>query len=306
MHRRAERGEDAHPPIADLVAEPLDHDRAVVGDDSGGLRLLVEVVDDVAGGEAIEAIVAHQSLDGNLVAHRPHLALERAECPAELEWPARAITVPEGHLALLARCGSDRDPLERDLLDPPRAGAEHEGLTWPALVDHLLVKLADTRAVGQEHAVQPAIGDGATAGDRQPLRTLTRSQGSAGAIPHQPWAQLVELVAGIAARQQVEHVVQQVVAELGEVGATPNERGDGLHRALRIGGDVGNDLLCQHVERVAQEASGLDLPADHALRDHCCFQQVAAMLGVHDAPAGLAHRVAGAPHTLHAPRDGAR
>ncbi len=27
----AERGQDAHPPVADLVAEPLDHDRAVVG-----------------------------------------------------------------------------------------------------------------------------------------------------------------------------------------------------------------------------------------------------------------------------------
>jgi hypothetical protein len=31
VHRRAERREQAHPPVADLVAEALDHDGAVVG-----------------------------------------------------------------------------------------------------------------------------------------------------------------------------------------------------------------------------------------------------------------------------------
>ena len=43
VHRRAERAEDAHPPVADLVAEPLDHDGAIVGHHAGGLGLLVEV-----------------------------------------------------------------------------------------------------------------------------------------------------------------------------------------------------------------------------------------------------------------------
>ncbi len=259
MHGRAERGEDAHPPIADLVAEPLDHDGAVVGHDPGRLRLLVEVGDDVAGREAIEPVVVHQPFDGDVVADRPHLALERAECPAELQRPPRAVAVPERHLALLAGRRRDRDALERDLLDPPGAGPEHERLAGAALVHHLLVELADAGAVGQEHAVQPTVGDRAAAGDRQALRPLTRSQRAGRAIPHESRPQLVELVAGVAARQQIEHVVQQVVAELGEVGAAPNERGHGLDRALGMDGDVGDDLLRQHVERVAQESGGLDL-----------------------------------------------
>ena len=131
---------------------------------------------------------------------------------------------------------------------------EHERLARPALVDHLLVELADAGAVGQEHAEQAAVGDGAAAGDRQPLGAVAGAQRAAGAIPHQSRPQLVELVAGVAARQQVEHVVQQVVAELGEVGAAPDERGHGLDRALGMRGDVGDDLLGEHVERVAQEA----------------------------------------------------
>ncbi len=37
---RAERREQAQPPVAQLVAHPLDHDRAVVGDGAGGVLLL--------------------------------------------------------------------------------------------------------------------------------------------------------------------------------------------------------------------------------------------------------------------------
>ena len=67
--------------------------------------------------------------------------------------------------------GRDHDPLEGDVLDAPRGRAEQERLARPALVDHLLVELADPGAVGQEHAEQAAVGDGAAAGDGQPLAT---------------------------------------------------------------------------------------------------------------------------------------
>ena len=48
----------AHPPVADLVAEALDDDRAVVGHGAGGLGLLVEVGDEVGGGALVEPAVA--------------------------------------------------------------------------------------------------------------------------------------------------------------------------------------------------------------------------------------------------------
>ena len=47
VDRCAERAEDAHPPVADLVAEALDDDRAVIGHGAGGRRLLGQVESDV-------------------------------------------------------------------------------------------------------------------------------------------------------------------------------------------------------------------------------------------------------------------
>ena len=95
---------------------------------------------------------------------------------------------------------------------------------------------------------------------------------------------------------------EQVVAELGEVGAAPDQRGHRLDRALGMRGDVGDDLLGEHVERVAQEAGGLDLAGDHALGDDRGLEQVAAMLRVQRAATGFADRVAGSTNTLHATR----
>ena len=42
VHRCAEWREDAHSPIADLVAEPFDDDGAIVGDHTRGFGLLGE------------------------------------------------------------------------------------------------------------------------------------------------------------------------------------------------------------------------------------------------------------------------
>ena len=64
VHLGAERREHADPPVADLVAEPLDHDRAVVGHHAGGLGLLVEVGDEVGGGPLVEAAVAEPLRSG--------------------------------------------------------------------------------------------------------------------------------------------------------------------------------------------------------------------------------------------------
>ena len=138
----------AHPPITDLVAESFDHHGAIVGHCPRRFRLFAEVRDDVARGEPVEVVVAHQPIDRGLRVERPHLALECAERSSQLERATGSVAVPEGHLALLAGRRGHGDPLERDLLDPPGAGPEQEGLAGPALVDHLLVELADTSAVG--------------------------------------------------------------------------------------------------------------------------------------------------------------
>ena len=71
-------------------------------------------------------------------------------------------------------------------------------------------------------------------------------------------------------------------------------------------GDVGDDLLGEHVERVAQVAGRLDLAVDHPPRDDRRFEQVAAVLREDRALARFADLVAGAADALQAAADRAR
>ena len=214
--------------------------------------------------------------------------------------------MPERHLAGLTGRRRHHHPFERDVFDAPGGGTQQEGLARAALVHHLLVELAHAGAVGQEHPEQAAIGDGAAAGDGEAPRPVAGAQRVVHPVPHQPRPQFAELVARVPAGQQVEGVQQQVVAELGEVGAAPHETthiGDG---ALGGDGNMGDDLLGQHIERIAQIAGGLDGPVDHPPHHHCCLEQVATVLGVDGALAGFAHRVAGTADALQPAADGAR
>src|ERR1044071_3020845 len=61
-YARAERRQDAEPPVADLVAEALDDDRAVARDDARGLLLLDQEVHEVARGERVEVVLGLQQL----------------------------------------------------------------------------------------------------------------------------------------------------------------------------------------------------------------------------------------------------
>ena len=240
VHLGAERREDADPPVADLVAEALDHDRAVVGDDAGGLGLLVEVRQRGCARRSS----SRPWLLAQRARRRPACAAARSSrtnCPmrpAELERAAGAVAVPERHLAGLARGRRDDDPVEGDVLDAPRGRAEQERLAGTGLVDHLLVELADPGAVGQEHAEQAAVGDGAAAGDGEALGAgaapTTPPPARRGAVPHDAGAQLAELVGRVAAGEQVEARRGSTSSEsVGEVGAAPHDRGPGRRPATR-------------------------------------------------------------------------
>ena len=295
---RAERREHADPPVADLVAEPLDHDRAVVGHGAGRLGLLVEVLQQVAGRPLVEVVPGRAAAPSACVGRqRAHGAHELAERPAELERAARAVAVPERHLPGLAGRRRDDHPFVGDVLDPPGGRAEQERLARPALVDHLLVELADPGAVGQEHAEQPAVGDGAAVGDGQALRAGPRPHGALDAVPHDARPQLGELVGRVAARQQVEHRGEHLVGELGEVGGPADERGQLVDRPL-VERAHGHDLLGQHVERVAGVAGVLDQPLVHAVDDDRRLDEVGPVLREELAPARLAHLVAGPADAL--------
>ena len=279
----------------------LDHDRAVVGHDAGRRLLVVQVLEQVGGGHGVQAVLADEARRHLGRVAVAQLAGELADGLAELDRPARALAPPERHLAGLARRRRDQHAVVGDLLDAPARGAEQEGLAGPRLEDHLLVELADAgavaRAVGEEDAVEAAVGNGAGVADRHPLGALAGHDRAVDAVPGDPRPQLGELVRGIAARQHVEHAVEHPAAQLGE-------RRGAAHRGVQVVDRPvihrrhRHDLLRQHVERVARIARRLDQPLGHRPGDRRAGQQVAAELREDDPFAGLVHAVAGAADAL--------
>src|SRR5690606_26233609 len=155
-------------PVTDLVAEPFDDDRAVVGQVAGGLALLAQVGDEVVRGPRVQA-VGDETGPRVVLAQRAHLAHPRAERTAEPGGPPGRVALPERQATRQPGGGGDEDAVGGDLLDAPRGRAEREGVADARLVDHLLVELPDAppapaprapvrrRALraraGEEHAV---------------------------------------------------------------------------------------------------------------------------------------------------------
>ena len=122
---------------------------------------------------------------------------ELSDRVSELDGPTGLVAVPERHLAGFARRRRDEDPVVRDLFDPPGRCAEREGLADLRLEDHLFVQLADARGpvgAGEEHAVQPAVGNRAGVGDRHALGALAPFDHVADAIPRDARPQFREFV----------------------------------------------------------------------------------------------------------------
>ena len=149
VHPRAERRQDADAPVAELVAEALDDDRAVVGHGARGLDLLGEVGDEVVGRRARRARPRRAGVRAPRSRRVPRSSRVNAPIARPSSTGARACRLPERQLAGLARGGDDDDAVARDVLDAPARGAQQEHLAAARLVDHLLVELADARAVGR-------------------------------------------------------------------------------------------------------------------------------------------------------------
>ena len=181
----------------------------------------------------------------------------------------------------------DEDAVVGDLVDAPGGGAEDEDLAGAGLEDHLLVQLAYADgfgAVGEEDAVEAAVGDGAAVEDGDALGAVARGEPVAGAVPGDAGAELGELVGGIEAGEHVEDAVEGVGAEVGEGSGAADEGeergvGDsggclvvgsgeagaafGLGDGKRWVSDDGYDLLGEDVEGVAEEAGGFDVAGVH-------------------------------------------
>ncbi len=286
--------------------EPLDQQRAIVGNVAGGLTLLVEVRQQVGHGELVEA--GRSGPCGRpLGPRRRQLPQERADRPAQLGRPARRVAVPERQLARLSRGRRHQHPVGGDVLDAPRAGAEHEHVADPRLVHHLLVELADPGGplTDEEHPEQAPVGDGAAAGDREPLRARPAAQRAGHPIPHDARAQLGELLARVAPGEHVQRGLQGAARQRG-VGRGALDHGLQLVDRPLVERGHGHDLLGEHVERVARVAQLLDGAGPHALGDHGRLHQVATVLGEDHAAGHGADLVPGAADALQPARHARR
>src|SRR5262249_20487894 len=138
MHAAAEWRQDADAPVADLVPEPLDDDRAIGGDDSRDRFLLAEEREEVPGGARVEPVLVLDPSSRVRVRERGQLTGGLADLLPELGGAPDALALPErgdpGH----AGSGRHEDAVAGDLLDPPRGRAQQERLALTRLVDHLL------------------------------------------------------------------------------------------------------------------------------------------------------------------------
>ena len=301
MDAAAERRQQADAPVAELVEAALDDDRAVVRDGAGG-GLVVEIAQHRFGRGGVEIVLADETIDGRAARHAAQLAHELADRVAEFDRASGLVAVPERHLARFAGRRRDQDPVVRDLFDAPGRGAERERLADLRLEHHLLVELADAGRpirAGQEDAVQPAIGNRAGVGDRHALGAFASFDHVADAIPGDARPQLRELVGRIASRQHVEDALERAAAQVGKRRRPPDEREEVVHRPGVARRD-GDDLLREHVERVARIARRFDRAVVHRPGDGGAGHEVAAELGKDDAFADGAGLVAGAADALQA------
>ena len=126
---RPEGRQHAQAPVADLVAEPLDHDRAVARHGPGGRGLVLEVGDEVGRGAPVEA----RSRPRSRAAARsgPAATSSRASRPTASPssyGPPDALALPERNRPRRAGGRGHDHPVAGDLLDAPGGGAQHEGL----------------------------------------------------------------------------------------------------------------------------------------------------------------------------------
>ena len=310
MDPPAEWRQNDDSPVAKLVAEPL-HDDAPVGREVAcDLSLLGEIAQDVLGRKLVQVVMFEQppprpfapALAAGQIAFE--LADELTQSPPQFDRPAQPVAVPERDLAGHARRRGHHHPIRLDLLHSPARSPERDHLADPALVDHLLVELADPpprspHLADHEDRVEPAIRDRAAARDRHSPRVAPTLDATRLAVPHDSRLQLGELVARIRPGQHPEHRLECVSGEA-FIRRRAADRLEQLVGRPRLANRHCDDLLGQHVEWVARQLRLLDGALVHAPRHDRGFEEIAAVLGEDDALARLADAVPRPTHSLQA------
>ena len=220
MNAAAEGREDADAPVAELVADALDHDGPVVGDLAGGGFLIGEELEQIFGRVGVEVVFGDEAREGGGLGQGAQFANQSADAAAEFERATGAVAFPEGHFARLAGSGNDEHAVVGDVLNAPGGGAEDEGLVGVRLEDHLLVEFADADGlalgVGEEDAIEAAVGNGSGVENGEAGGAVAGGDDVADAVPGEARTEFGKFVGGIAAAEQVEHAFKAGAGEAAE------------------------------------------------------------------------------------------
>jgi hypothetical protein len=95
VHSASKRGEHAQAPVADLVAEALDHHRSIGGQSAGGRLLLAQVDHEIVRCPLVEGVVVDEAGLRLLVVETYELPSRLPDRLAELVGPPHSLALPE-------------------------------------------------------------------------------------------------------------------------------------------------------------------------------------------------------------------
>src|SRR5881628_1271061 len=178
----------------------------------------------------------------------------------------------------------DEHTVGTDLDDPPRVRAEEEDVTREALGDELLVERADLEVgLGDEDIEEPRVGDRPARGESEEAAATPRVEPVVHPVPEDPRRRALDLRGerlGERPHDRDEVLARERAVRRGVPEATP-ERVD----THRLGGDGGDDLLRQDVERSLGHRDLIELACTDRAHDRGGLEQLLAP-GDDDPPLG--------------------
>ena len=187
VHAAAKRGEHADAPVAQFVTRALDDDGAVIWNYRGSNFLSARKRMRFSAAMGSRSCSRIKRLSAALRGMSREFADQLANAAAKFEGAAGIVSMPERHLARLARRRRNQYPVVGDLVDAPGRRAQDKGVAGAAFEDHLFVEFIHADGLAfrprEKDAVEAAIGNSAAVQDGQGLDSFARRQGVARCDP---------------------------------------------------------------------------------------------------------------------------
>ena len=252
VHAAAEGGEDADAPVADLVAEALDDDGPIGGDDAPvAASCWRRNVSEVPRRRLVERVLVRKPLERLRRRTAPRARARSAPIASPSSY-GRPTPSPFQNGTAPGTPGAGETSTRSRVISSIRHVDAPSRNVWPARASYTISSSSSptrpppsTRWTPKRprSGIVPAF---VTASRRAPVAAADDSRG---AIPDDPRPELGELVGRVAAGEHVEDVLELGAREVGERVRAPDEGMELVDLDLLLRAD-GDDLLGEDVERI--------------------------------------------------------